>query len=446
MDTSIFKSYDIRGLSPGQIDESTAYAIGRAYCDEFSLTSVAVGRDARTTSDTLFNALARGIMDAGADVIDIGVVSTPMVYYASTILEVDGVVALTASHNPAEYNGFKLNLAHAVPIGAGTGMERIRDRAVKGEFLPSAKKGTLRTRDVRESYYAHISSQALLQSTTPYTIVADCANGMGVTELPILHSLAPKVTLHTLYDTLDMTFPNHEANPLQVETLSALQKAVHTHSAHLGIAYDGDADRMGFVDELGSVVRMDIITALIAEDILREHPGATILYDLRSSKAVQEHIERHNGIAKECRVGHAHIKRQMRECDALFAGELSGHYYFKDGTLYAECATLSAIRILNVMNRTQKSLSTLVKEIDIYAHSGEINNEVQDSVLVLAKLEEVYADGAVSHLDGLKVVYDDWWFSVRASNTEPLLRLNVEANNPALMAQKRDELLAHIRS
>lgn len=444
MDTSIFKSYDIRGLSPEQLDVESAYAIGRAYTEEFSLTSVAIGRDERATSPTLLEAFARGVADSGADVIDLGTVSTPMVYYASATLDVDGAVSLTASHNPAAYNGFKLNLKNAVPIGAGTGMERVRDRAVAGLFATPAQKGAIRRHDILPEYVRHILSFAHLD-TTPLTVVVDCGNGMGVSELPILRGLGSHVTLHTLYDSVDMSFPHHEANPLNTDTLADLQARVRTTSAQLGLAYDGDADRVGFVDEQGAVVRMDTITSIIAEDILRSESGATILFDLRSSRAVKEHIESCGGVAVECRVGHAHIKRQMAECGAVFAGELSGHYYFKDNS-YAESATLAAVRILNVMARTGKPLSSLVREVERYVHSGEINSTVGDTRKVLDALEKKYSDGVVSHLDGLKVTFPHWWFSVRVSNTEPALRLNLEADTQPLMEAQRDILLSNIRS
>ncbi len=444
MDTSIFKSYDIRGLCPEELDEDAAHRIGRALIDEFAMRTVAVGRDARATSDLLFAALTRGMLEAGANVIDLGRASTPMVYFASATLDVDGAVSITASHNPASYNGFKLNRKHAVPIGAGTGMERIRDRALAEMSAPATTPGTIDVHDIGAAYRAHVRSLADL-ARADLELVIDCGNGMGGLEVPIFQGLAPGLRVRTLYGELDMSFPNHEANPLNTETLADLRQAVTERSAQLGMAYDGDADRVGFVDEMGRIVRMDTITSIIAEDILRTQAGATILYDLRSSRAVKEHIEACGGRAAECRVGHAHIKHQMAETGAAFAGECSGHYYFKDNS-YAESASLAALRLLNVMARSGKSLSALAAAVERYAYSGEINSTVDNARAVLRELEETYHDGAVSHMDGLKVVYDDWWFNVRASNTELLLRLNVEADTDELMQRKRDELLARIRT
>jgi len=443
MNTAIFKSYDIRGIYPEELDEDAAYAIGRAYVEEFGLTCVAVGRDLRASSDTLFAALARGITEAGAHVVDLGAVSTPMVYYTSRVLDVDGAVALTASHNPAEYNGFKLNLKNAVPVGAGSGMEEIRKRAT-GTLGPAADKpGTVSEHDISGAYITEVASFAKLDDSS-FTCAVDFGNAMGALELPLYEHLSDNIALHTLYDDIDLSFPNHEANPMKHDTLRDLQKRVLDTRADIGVAYDGDADRAGFVDETGTIVRADTITSILAADILEQTPGATILYDLRSSKAVAENIQAAGGRPIECRVGHAHIKRQMAQEDASFAGELTGHFYFKTMS-YAESASLAVVHILNVMARTDKKLSEIVAEVERYHHSGEINTTVDDPASLIASLKERYGDGETSELDGLKVIYPEWWFSVRASNTEPVVRLNLEATSHELMQEKRDELVALIQ-
>lgn len=443
MNPGIFKAYDIRGVYGPDIDDETAYRIGRALIVHFQATKIAVGRDVRASSPALFEAFTRGVMDQGGDVVDLGVVTTPMVHFAAGRLDVDLAVAITASHNPPEYNGIKVDLQGAIPVGEKTGLSDIRDLVMAGNFPDSPTRGTLTEEDIRPAYYAFFASFGKLGDRR-FTLAIDTANAMGIVELPIYDAFRNNLTVHNLYNDLSQPFSAHEANPLKTETLDELCELVKEKGADMGIAYDGDADRIGFVDETGRVIPMDLITGLVARIVLEKNPGASILYDLRSSRAVKEAIEEAGGRAIECRVGHAFIKRQMRDDGAIFAGELSGHYYFVENS-YAEASTLVALHLLNLMAETGRTLSELVSELRRYVHSGEINSEVEDKDAVLMRLREKYADGKQHDLDGLKVEYPDWWFNVRPSNTEPLLRLNCEANTEALMIDRRSELLALIR-
>jgi len=450
MNSAIFKAYDVRGIYPDAIDEAAAYAIGRAYIMYTKAGRVAVGRDIRESSPALFENLVRGLADGGADVYDLGLATTPMVYFASGVLDVDGGIMLTASHNPAAYNGMKFCRRQAVPIGEGSGLEEIKRIALAGNFPAGAAKGQIIKSDIKEDYFRHLLSFANLGGRK-FKIVADFANAMGILEMEIYRRLADRIELVPLYDEFDSAFPNHEANPLKLETLKDVQAKVTAEKADLGVAYDGDGDRVGFVDEQGEIIPMDFITAIVAEAVLEKNPGATILFDLRSSMAVREIIEERGGIAKECRVGHALIKRQMRELGAVFAGELSGHYYFQENFL-AEAGSLPVIYILNLLAETGQSISAIAGKVRRYFHSGEINSEAADKEAVLAKLKEIYQAGELDELDGIKISFWNnplgrrWWFNVRPSNTEPLLRLNLEADSPALMAEKRNEILKIIRN
>ncbi|MFZ2187089.1 MAG: phosphomannomutase/phosphoglucomutase [Candidatus Moraniibacteriota bacterium] len=444
MNPNIFKAYDIRGIYPDDIDEDAAYAIGRAVVEHLEPKCLGIGRDIRASSPSLFASFARGVMDAGCDVIDLGVITTPMVYFAAGRLDIDAAISLTASHNPPQYNGLKIALRGAIPVGENSGLHSIRDLALRGVWKNVAQKGAITTEDICPAYYGYFTSFAEFQDKR-FTLVIDTANAMGVFELPIYEQFPENLSIVNLYNDLDHPFECHEANPLKLDTLDELRAKVKESRADLGIAYDGDADRIGFVDETGEIMPMDLVTGLLAKIILEKRPGATILYDLRSSRAVKEIIEENGGVAIECKVGHANIKKQMREDGAIFAGELSGHYYFEENS-FAEAGTLPALLLLNLMVKTGQKISELVHGLKRYSHSGEINSEVADKNAILAKLREKYADGKQHELDGLKVDYPDWWFNVRPSNTEPLLRLNLEAKDPEMMAIKRNELLALIRS
>jgi len=441
LNPSIFKAYDIRGLYPSEIDEDGAFHIGQALVDFTGAKNVLVGRDMRTSSLALSNALIAGITKARANVFDVGLVSTPELYFAVSRTESDAAVVVTASHNPQPWNGFKMYGATLTPIGKGCGMEEISYLSQSSSFLKSPQEGKRENLDLSLDYARYLSSFAKF-GNKKFKIVVDCANAMGAREVPALKKL-PNVTLDILFGELDGTFPNHEANPIKIETLKVLRNRVRETGADVGIAYDGDADRLGVVDENGDPVPADIVTAIVARALLRENKEGVILYDLRSSRVVKETILKAGGVAIECRVGHAYIKKEMRELEAIFAGELVGHFYFND--MYpAESSTRAAILLLNEIARTGKKCSELVVELSVYAKSEEMNFAVVDKEELLAKLKEVYKDGEQSELDGLKVAYPDWWFSIRASNTESLVRLNVEAIDQSLLKQKIDELVKQI--
>ncbi len=443
MDASIFKSYDVRGIYPTELDEEAAYAIGRAAAEHLQAQRLAVGRDMRASSESLHEALVRGITDAGATVIDLGLIITPMMLFTTATEAVDGGIMVTASHNPGEYNGFKFSGKDARPIGLTTGLAQIRDRAMKSVWKEVANNGGVAELDIKGRYH-----EATRRTAPPFSgtmnVIIDCGNAMGALEVPV-YQMTEGLGVATLFEELDGTFPNHEANPLKSETLDTLCEKVVAHKADLGIAYDGDGDRVGFVDELGQPVPGDMILALIARKLLATNPGATILYDLRASKAVPELITELGGTAIECKVGHSNIKAQMKDTDALFAGEVSMHYYYRDFT-NAENGTLTALVLLSMMAESGTPLSKLVDEVKRYHHSNEINFTVTDVEGLMADLMLRYADGRGSKLDGLKVTYPEWWFSVRASNTEPVVRLNLEGDTLEVLREKYEELKAVIEA
>jgi phosphomannomutase len=438
--SQIFKAYDIRGIYGDTLTEDLAMDIGRAFATFLKCRKVVVGQDMRPHSQPLFDALAAGLTMQGCDVIHLGLCSTPMSYYANGLLGTDGGIMITASHNPGEWNGFKLSRAQAVPISGDTGIKDI-ERIVKEKSFdaPAETPGGITEYDVIPSYVEHVRKH--VHFGRKVRIAADMANSMGVYEAKVLEGI---MDIEPMFDELDGTFPNHEANPLKLDTLEPLQEKVRSGSFDFGIAFDGDADRAGFVDEKGDIIPMDIITALVAEDILEQQKGV-IFYDLRSSWSVKEIIEENGGTPMMSRVGHAFIKQQMRDSNAVFAGELSGHYYFRDN-YFTESSSMAAICVANIITNSDKPLSELVAPIVRYSASGEINSTVEDSAVVLDRIRDGYADGTVLELDGVSVEYDDWWFNVRCSNTEPLVRLNVEAKTREMMEKKRDELLALIRA
>ena len=453
IDPKLFKAYDIRGLSPEEIDADFAYRVGQAMVVFTKAKTVVVGRDMRDTTPTLFDALSQGITSQGADVIDIGLVTTPMLYYAVAEYDLhDAGVMITASHNPKQYNGFKLCYGDALPIGGESGMKDVRDIAIAGPY-PTKKAGTIVTTDIRSSYIKKLISFLNVAKFQDLNVVVDTANGMEGAIIQDIFAQLPSCRMTGLFLELDGAFPNHEANPLKEETLDALKTAVRSVRADIGVAFDGDGDRIGLVDENGETVRADWIGALLAPLLLTRSPGATMLYDVRESLVVREEIERAGGRAIMCRVGHGLIKPQMRREDAVFASELSGHFYFRD-VYGAESSDLVLLLFLELLSASGKKLSELVAPLKRYAHSGEINFEVADKDAVLAKLEQVYGHEAtdISRIDGLRMDFrdvntpeNDWWFSVRVSNTEPLLRLNLEAKRAEKMSEERERLLAIIR-
>lgn len=444
MNPSIFKAYDIRGIFPEDLNKDVAYNIGRAIVTYTKAKKIAVGMDMRTSSPEVKEGLVNGITDQGADVVDIGLVSTPMAYFASWKLDVDGSVMITASHNTSEWNGMKLCKKNAVPIGENDGMEEIRDLAIGGKFEDVSQKGTVEENSELKQIYSDYVSDFFKKGLGKKKVVFDFANSVGSLDKEVYDRFPDDIEPIYLFDELDGTFPSHEANPIKPETLKTLQEKVLSEKADLGIALDGDADRVGFVDEQGNIVPMDYPIALLAKEVLKKNPGSLILADIRSSNAVQEVIEEAGGKVNHCRIGHSLIKRQMRNEGAIFGGELSGHYFFEENSK-AEMTALAAIFILNLLNETGKKLSELTQDIKRYYHSGEINSDVEDKVGVMNKLKEIYKEGKLDELDGIRIDFPDWWFNVRPSNTEPKLRLNLEAKSQAVMEEKRDELLKIIR-
>jgi phosphomannomutase len=435
----IFKAYDIRGIYGKELNEDIGFKIGRAFATFLDCKKVVVGHDMRPHSKPLFDAIARGLTMQGADVINLGLCSTPMSYFGNGFLDADAGIIITASHNAGEWNGMKLSRKQAVPISGATGIMDIEKIVNEESFAPAAATpGTVTDASILDQYISSIRKHARIKR--PVKIAADMANSMGILESEVLKGI---IDFDPLFDTYDGTFPNHEANPLKLETFEALQEKVRAGSYDFGVAFDGDADRVGFTDEKGNIIPMDIITALIAEDILATEKGV-IFYDLRSSWAVKEVIEANGGTPMMSRVGHAFIKQQMRDENAIFAGELSGHYYFRDN-YFTESSSLAVISVANIVSASDKPLSELIKPIQRYYASGEINSEVKDAKAVLEKIKSEYNDGRQFELDGVSVEYSDWWLNVRMSNTEPLVRLNIEAKTEELMIEKRDELLAKIR-
>ena len=440
----IFKAYDIRGIYGQDLTDDIFYKIARAYAKFAGVRKVVVARDCRTHSEPLFAAFAKGLTDVGVDVIDVGRASTPMSYFANAALKADGSVMITASHNTKEWNGCKLCRANAVPISGATGIKDIERMVETGDLgADAAVKGTITQVDVSAPYAAHVRAFAHL--ARPVHVAMDFANGMGIAESAAF--AGTDLTYDALYGEYDGDFPNHDANPLHVETLKDLQALISANPGKyaFGVAFDGDADRAGFLDEKGEIIPMDFMTALIAQDLLQSAPGAACFYDLRSSKVAAEVIAAAGGKPMMSRVGHSFIKAQMRENDAIFAGELSGHYYFKANST-AESSSMATFALANIVSKSDKPLSELVAPLRKYAHSGEINSKVADAAAVLARVKATFPDNF--ELDGVSVDRWDaegWWFNVRMSNTEPLVRLNLEAKTPDLMAAKRDEMLALIR-
>jgi phosphomannomutase len=441
---SIYKAYDIRGIVPDELREEDARRIGRATAQWLGgRGEVAVGRDMRTSSPGLAAELIGGLNDEGVSVVDVGLVSTPMLYYAVESLAVAGGVMITASHNPAQYNGMKITREHAIPVGGDSGLPEIEQLAAKADRPTGAKRGTSRSADVRDGYVEHVRK---VGGRCPKLHVAiDCGNGMASVGLERLLPTLP-LTVERLYFEPDGTFPNHEADPLKRENLEDLIATVKRTGAQLGVAFDGDGDRAMFVDEQGEPIGADLMTGVLARAMLRRHPGGRVLYDLRSSRATAEAIAEAGGVPEMSRVGHAFIKAQMRESGAIFAGELSGHFYFRfSPTLVHDDGTAAFVALLDVLAEANRPLSELVQPLRRYAASGEINRKVADIPGLLAALEKDHAGkGEISKLDGLLVRYPDWWFNVRASNTEPVVRLNLEAADDAAMRMHRDALLARI--
>jgi phosphomannomutase len=444
---AIFKAYDVRGTVPDQLDEELARAVGKAYVQVTGAAEVVVGYDMRPSSPGMAGAFADGATWAGADVTMIGLASTDQLYFASGHLGMAGAM-FTASHNPAQYNGIKMCRAMAVPIGLDTGLAEIRDLVVSGAFAAPTRTGSISEHDVLAAYAAHLLSLAPVEGRR-LKVVADAGNGMaGHTAPAVFDRLGDRVELVPLYFELDGSFPNHEANPIEAANLVDLQAKVLEEGADIGLAFDGDADRCFLVDETGRAVSPSTLTALIAERELAKDPGAAIIYNLITSRAVPELVAELGGRPVRTRVGHSFIKATMAETDAVFGGEHSGHFYFRD-FWRADSGMLAALHAMAALAGTDKTLSQLLAEYERYPLSGEINSTVADQDAAIAAIEATFGerDGVtLDRLDGLSVSHADWQFNVRASNTEPLLRLNVEGRDEPTMAAVRDEALAVIRS
>ena len=441
----VFKAYDVRGIYPAEIDEDGAYAIGRAYVEEFQPKRIAIGRDMRVSGPQMVAALTEGATDGGAEVLDIGQIGTEMLYFAVGSLELDGGITCTASHNPKEYTGFKIVRAGALPVGGDSGLAEVRDRALKG-FGEVVRKGSVEKKDIWPAFLERVLSFIDPSAVKPLRVVVDAANGMGGRMLePVLERL-PQIDAVRCYFEPDGSFPNHEPNPLLPENREFIVAKVKEENADLGIAFDGDADRCFFVDEMGEFVPGDFVTALFAETFLAKEPGAKIIYDVRASWAVPHTIEQAGGTALMNRVGHAFIKHRMRESGAVFGGEVSGHYYFRDFSR-ADSGIIPSLLMLEYLSKTGKPLSEILRPYrEHYFITGELNTRVSDVAAKLEALEKHFsAQGKVTHLDGLSVDASDWHFNVRPSNTEPLLRLNLEALSSELMEEKQGEVLGIIR-
>ena len=447
LDPAVFKAYDIRGLYGDELDEDGAYRIGRAYVEHFEPRTIAVGRDMRLSSPAMAAAFVEGAADAGANVLDIGLVGTEMVYFAVVELGLDGGACITASHNPKEYTGLKIVRRGALPVGGDSGLAEIRALAGDG-FGAVRRRGDVREEDVWAGFVEKVLSFVEPESIRPLRVVVDAANGMAGVMLPPVLERLPQLQVVRCFFEPDGTFPNHEPNPLLPENREFIVARTREEGAELGVAFDGDADRCFFVDDFGEFVPGDFVTALLAESVLEREPGAKVIYDVRASRAVPETIERAGGIPLVNRVGHAFIKQRMRKEGAAFGGEVSAHYYFRDFS-QADSGVVPFLLMVELLSRRRESLSKLLAPFrERFFLTGEINTPVADVPLKLQELKERYAaeNGRISHLDGLSVDFDQWHFNVRPSNTEPLLRLNLEALDQSLMEEKRDEVLALIRA
>jgi phosphomannomutase len=445
--SGIFKAYDVRGLYPSQLDEARARQIGLAFQfvldaeDRAQGNTVVVSRDMREHSPSLMTALSGGITSGGLDVLDIGLATTPMNYFAVGHEKAAGGVQTTASHNPAEYNGFKFSRHEARPVSGDHGIALMEAKVTAGDLPRAPQSGFIRTGEIFDAYSEHVLSflkpAPAGRQERRLKVAVDAANGMGTIYKPILE--AAGIDLVPLYFELDGRFPNHEANPLKEENLKDLERLVRESDADLGVAFDGDADRAAFVDETGVSVGSDLMTALIGGELLAREPGQAVLFDLRSSRAVAEYIAEAGGVPVRERVGHSFMKATLRKRHGIFGGELAGHYYFRDH-FYADCALLAVVEVLNAMRTKGEPLSRLVAPLKRYAKSPEINFVVEDKQGMIERLAERYQDAQIDYLDGITFQYPTWWGNVRPSNTEPFLRLVLEAETPAELQSRRHEL------
>jgi phosphomannomutase len=444
-DPKIFKAYDVRGIVPDELDSEVAHHLGRALVTYLRPKQVAVGGDMRLSSPELFKSLCEGITSQGAEVVDLGLTSTDGLYFAVGKFGYDAGVMVTASHNSREYNGFKICRGEAVPLSGQKGLEQIKGLMISESYPEAGSRGRISRNDIAAAYTEHVLSFIDRDKIKPFKIVIDAGNGMAGKIVPQVFSHLPCEVV-PMYFELDGRFPNHLASPIEPENTEDLRENVVAEKADFGAAFDGDADRMFLVDEKGETLGGDMVTALVAKNLLKNNPGATILYNLICSKTVAETVTACKGKAVRTRVGHALIKPLMKKHNGIFGGEHSGHFYFRDNW-YADSGLIALLVCVELLSTENRPLSELVATIDHYYRSGEINSYVEDIPAKLRKLEKVFSlGGEVDHLDGLTIDYGDWWFNVRGSNTEPLIRLNIEAEDPAVLEEKKEALLKVIRS
>ena len=453
MDPSIFKAYDIRGIYGEQVDEEAAWKIGHATAQFLrsllrgydrgmaNAQSLCVGYDMRKHSPSLAEALIRGMNAAGANVINIGMIDTPQMYFAINYLGTCGGVQVPPSHNPAHYNGFKISGQQAKPIGADTGLKDIKHIALALLHTKGREDGSVEHCDLTEEYKKHVL-KFLEPVHKPLKIVVDASNGMAGKMVPIIFGDLKNVELIGLNFEHDGTF-KHDPNPLVEANLRELKETVRAQQADMGFCFDGDADRLMMVDEQGQTVPCDLMCALMVPYFLKKYPGSAVVYDLRSSHVLPEEILKHGGTPRRERVGHAYMKKTLRDCHGIFGGELSGHFYYRDN-FYADSGMITLVHMLNIVGASDQPVSAMIAPLKRYSNSGEINFRVEDKDAVLKELARRYSQGQVDDLDGLTVQFKDWWFNVRPSNTEPLLRLNVEAKTPELLQEKLEELKAFL--
>jgi phosphomannomutase len=447
LDPKVFQAYDVRGIYPSELDEEGAYAVGRAYVEQFEPRRIAVGRDMRLSSPSMAAALIEGAADGGADVVDLGMVGTEMVYFGVGELDLDGGVMVTASHNPKDYTGMKIVRRGALPVGSESGLFEVRDRAVRGSWREAPRRGEVAEEDIWDEFVSRVLSFVDPERIAPVRVVIDAANGMAGAMLPAVLARLPQVAAVRCFFEPDGSFPNHEPNPLLPENREFIVRKTQEERADFGVAYDGDADRCFFVDDQGAFVPGDFTTALFSESILAKEPGGKVIYDVRASWAVPEAILAAGGVPLVNRVGHAFIKQRMRDEGAVFGGEVSAHYYFRDFT-QADSGVIPFLLMLELVSLRERPLSEILGAFrSRYFLTGEINTRVADVAVKLQELKEQFGpEGKVSHLDGLSIEAEGWHMNVRPSNTEPLLRLNLEARSPELMEAKRDEVLEVIRT
>ena len=446
---SIFKAYDVRGIYPTELNEDAARLIGRAFVAYLGASRIGVGRDMRVSSPSMAAAFIDGAREQGASIVDYGMIGTDMLYYGVARDGLEGGVMVTASHNPGEYNGMKMVRREAFPLSGEAGLAEIRDMITSNAIpAPAGARGGIETRALLSEYVEHVLKFIDVSAIKPFNVVLDAGSGIGGLVAPPLFDRLPCKTTRLCFD-VDGTFPNHEANPLIEENRRDIVERVIAEKADIGIAWDGDADRCFFIDGSGEFIAGDFVTALLAEAFLLKHPGAKVVYDVRASYAVKDIVERYGGTPLMNRVGHAFFKRRMREENAIFGGEVTGHYYFRDN-FYADNGFIPALLILELMSKKGQTLSELLAPLRAkYFISGEINTKVADMTIVAHKLDQLaaqYSTGHTYHMDGFSAEFPEWHFNVRPSNTEPLLRLNLEALTQELMERKRDEVLALIRS